>query len=325
MHSRNHDLNVVLVYLGDQLPTYVRRNLSYLRSQFPGATTWLITDSVRIERKFKNTDQKVWLYQDANNTWSDIQSKMNFPQEFRRGFWFLTLKRFKAIEEFMVENPNPVLHVEADVFLMPNFPLDDFKVIEKSMAFPIVGSGYAAASTLFIQNSSSIMDFNKYVEESTQKNPNAIDMTILHDYAITHSDKVQILASGPSFRGKTKGYFDGAAFGTFLVGQDPRNFRGMTIKYSPIDWHSDKVSELRFAMEGNSLVTVLHGVSTPVYSLHIHSKKASLFSIKGLGKALRKAIKEYEFGPKRILAPEVLIPLFSAALKRRFQKVIYGG
>lgn len=325
MPDPNRRLNIVLVYLGNRPPSYVRSNLNHLRIQFPGATTWLITDSENIKKHFERRGHNVWLFQKSSGVWSDIDAKMNFPREFRGGFWFLTLKRFKAIEDFMLQNPSALLHVEADVFLMPNFPLTEISSIEKNLAFPSVGVGYAIASTFFVRTRNAIKDFNDFVESSSKENPNAIDMTLLYEYANAYPDRVELLPSGPSYKGKTKGYFDGAAFGTFLTGQDPRNFRGVRIKYSQVDWHSDKISDLDFAIVGNELISILGETKLPIYSLHIHSKKAKLFQVNGLMKELHKSLKEYKKGPKKVIAPAILIRIVANAIDRRLRKVIKSG
>lgn len=323
MRSSYKSINIALVYLGNEPPKYLESNLNHLTYLFPTAMVWLITDSEKVVEKFKKIGLNAWLLQNSNEYWSEYRESLSFPLNFRKGFWFLTIKRFKALEIFMSHYPSPLLHVEADVFLLPNFPLNIFSDIKKGLAFPIVGQGNAIASTLFVQNLKAISDFNIYVESTLNKN--STDMTLLYDYQEKFPKRVERLPSGPSFQGNTDGYFDGAAFGTFLLGQDPRNLRGKSLKYSAVDWHADKVDQLDFLIEGKTLVSVNNGHKVPVFSLHVHSKRNQFFNTNGIFKALNVAMEEYKLGPKKVLVPEVLPLLFLYAIQRRVRKILTCG
>lgn len=320
VHSEDRQLDIALVYLGNRLPKYVSANLKHLSETFPQANVWLITDSQETKEKIAKSGIKTWFFTNSDVYWNEIKQGMNFPSEFRSGFWFLTLKRFKALEMFMKVRTGPVLHVEADVFLMPNFPIKEILKIEKEMAFPIVGSGYGIASTLFLRDLGTVKKFNSFVQEQTKINANAIDMTLLYEYQQSFPDRVEILPSGPSNEGHKSGYFDGAAFGTYLIGQDPRNFRGQTLKYSPIAWHADKVQDFEYRIIGESLYVQNGETEKPLYSLHLHTKNPRLFEHQYLMKILRIAITEHANGARKVLAPQVLVPVLIAALHRRLTR-----
>lgn len=323
MHVDDQQLNIALVYLGNRLPKYVRENLKYLSNTFAQANVWLITDSQETKKKIEKSGFNAWLFMDSDSYWTEIAQKMNFPSEFRRGFWFLTLKRFKALEIFMNDHKDPLLHVEADVFLMPSFPIEGILRITKEMAFPIVGSGYAIASTLFMRDYDAIEKFNRFVEKQTKVNTNAIDMTLLFEYWKNFPERVEILPSGPDHEGNGSGYFDGAAFGTYLIGQDPRNLRGYTLKYSPIEWHSDKVQHFEYQISGQSLLVGNDGIEKPLYSLHVHTKNPKLFKQSNLINELNLAIKEHTKGARKVLTPRVLFPILIAAIQRRIKRILH--
>lgn len=323
MHLDDQQLNIALVYLGNRLPKYVRANLKYLSNTFPQAQVWLITDSQETKKKIEKSGFNTWLFMDSESYWTEIAQKMNFPSQFRRGFWFLTLKRFKALEMFMDDHKGPLMHVEADVFLMPSFPIENILRIAREMAFPIVGSGYAIASTLFMRDYDAIEKFNRFVEEQTKVNANAIDMTLLFEYWQNFPERVEILPSGPDHEGNASGYFDGAAFGTYLIGQDPRNFRGYTLKYSPIEWHSDKVQRFEYRISGQSLLVGNDGIEKPLYSLHVHTKNPKLFQQNNLINELNSAINEHTKGARKVLTPRVLFPILSAAIQRRIKRILH--
>lgn len=321
MHLDDRQLSIALVFLGNKLPKYVRANLEYLSHTFPLANIWLLTDSQETKKKIEKSGHNAWLFVDSDSYWLEIVQKMNFPSEFRRGFWFLTLKRFKALEIFMHEHNGLLLHVEADVFLMPNFPIENILRISKEMAFPIVGSGYAIASTMFLRDSDAIKKFNHFVEKQTKVNANAIDMTLLFEYWQQFPERVEILPSGPDHEDNASGYFDGAAFGTYLIGQDPRNFRGYTLKYSPIEWHSDKVERFEYRISGDSLLVGNDGIEKPLYSLHVHTKNPKLFQQNDMLSELNLAINQHTKGARKVLTSRVLLPILVAAIQRRIKRI----
>lgn len=322
MAAEKRDFNIVLVYLGNKPPRYLKSNIYYLQKQFPDFKTWLITDLESVKNKYSKEGVNVWFYNDGENIWSNIYEEMSFPKEFRNGFWFLTLKRFKALEAFMSKNAGSVLHVEGDVFLMPTFPVSEIQIIEEDLAFPIVGTGYAISSTLFIRNHNAISLFNEFISQKAKTDSNLIDMTALFDYSKKFPERVHILPSGPESDPLAKGFFDGAAFGTFLLGQDPRNRRGKSLKYSAIDWHSDKVNELEFKIEENQLFAIHNETKTQIYSLHVHSKDSRLFDELGIFLGLSRALEEYKDGPRSVLKLESLWGILTTALLRRLLKVV---
>jgi hypothetical protein len=257
------------------------------------------------------------MFEDSNSDWSEIKSNMDFPMDFRDGFWFLTIKRFIALEAFMKEKPSRTLHVEADVFVMPNFPVEHFKELDQELAFPLADPENGVASTFYVKNLEAISKLNRFIEVIALQNSKLTDMNLLQRYLEEYPSRVQVLPSGPSSAVNPSGYFDGMAFGTFLLGQDPRNYRGWTLKYSQIEWHSDKVDELDYSLKDKKLFAENKGQEIPIYSLHIHSKKAKLFQIESLVKELSVAMEEYKFGPRRKFTIRAFFPVVYSSIKRR--------
>jgi hypothetical protein len=321
MTDKNQELKIVLVYLGKKLPKYVLSNLDHLKNTFESLEIWLVTDSIKTIRKVQARGHKAWLFENSNSDWSEIKSNMDFPMDFRDGFWFLTIKRFIALEAFMKEKPSSTLHVEADVLVMPNFPLHHFKGMEQELAFPLANPENGVASTFYVKNLEAISNFNRYIEVIALQNSQLTDMNLLQRYLEQYPDRVQVLPSGPSSAGNPSGYFDGMAFGTFLLGQDPRNYRGWTLKYSQIDWHSDRVADLAYSLKDKRLFAKNEGQEIPIYSLHVHSKKAKLFQTDFLMNELSLAIEEYKFGPKRKFALLAFFPIVYSSMKRRIRSI----
>lgn len=319
-------LQIAVVYLGRKIPRYVISNLKYLTREFPEHRVWLITDSKKVFDKNLKKQFRIWLYEEEEPTWEVLEENHNYPKNFRGGFWFLTFKRFKVLEAFIqATGIEPVLHLEADVFLMPNFPFSRFSAISTDLVFPMVSPGYGIASTLFIKDLQAIKNFNSYIETEVDRDSNLIDMTLLGKFAEEHPEKVTVLPSGPTSIGATDGFFDGAAFGTYLLGQDPRNFRGISPKYSPIEWHSDQVGLLDYEITGDRLFASLKDKKFLIYSLHLHSKNPKLFNIKKIIKELNISIREHKMGVKKKFAPRVLPELIVSALVRRVKKANRNG
>jgi hypothetical protein len=170
-----------------------------------------------------------------------------------------------------------------------------------------------------------VRKFNVFVEEQTKINANAIDMTLLFEYQKSYPDRVEILPSGPSGEVSKSGYFDGAAFGTYLIGQDPRNYRAHTLKYSPIEWHEDKVQEFEYRIINEALYVRSGETERPLYSLHLHTKNPKFFEHRYLMKRLRKAITQHVNGARKVLAPRVLWPVLNAAFHRRLKRTSHDS
>lgn len=276
----------MLVYLGLKVPRYVLSNYRYLNQTFPDQEIWLIVDNPKIVSELRGLGIRVWL---ASPSMADRSS-------YRQGFWLQTLNRFFALEEFSIQHPiGQILHVEADVILFPNFPLSEFEMLPKNIAYPLSKMNVGVASTVWFRTSADVTQFVDFVRAERVKDYSLIDTTALGLFAIQSAEKVAILRSGLSSLGSynenaetfilsgdeldlnTKGIFDASTLGIYLCGTDPRNTFGVSKIFSQLEHHSINPKSLNFDLL-KSIIYVKYGDEVrPLYSLHNHAKDVRLF------------------------------------------------
>jgi hypothetical protein len=228
-------------------------------------------------------------------------------QNFRRGFWRFSLERLFALEEFHRKNPGlRILHIESDVLLLPNFPWKELEMVDQ-----ILWNNYNVDRDV-----SALHYFPSYnlhrvflddVQIELKRNPKHTDMTVLAAVRDLHKSiyslfpslsqsQMQLrspLNSSPELliakisetRFFNGGIFDGAPFGMWLAGHDPRNNYGKALIHdsSPLS-SGDSVIDPRnvgyeMDVEGNVFIKPLRGgEKLSLWNLHIHSKSLKLFS-----------------------------------------------
>ena len=290
-------MEIVLVYLGQNaMPQYVVENLKYLKEVFPNNLITLLSDNQANLNIAKKHSVNVYLCSDYMKNAPEKYLKEAPDLDFRNGFWFLTFSRFFALEEYLRHSSSrSILHVEADVLLMRNFPFRAFENL-KGLAFPLVNKGYAAASTLFISDETSINKLCSLTKQMIFNNPKLTDMDVLGSSELLKVVEVTYL---PSSFGKNEHYqewvseldrdlissnisvfagiFDGMTWGQFITGEDPRNHYGITKFYRAQSHHSVKINTYDLFFKDEYLFASCSCGTFPVYSLHIHSKDIEVF------------------------------------------------
>lgn len=335
-------LEIVLVYLGKQkMPQYVFANLNYLKNIFPNREVVLISDNVKNIDSLKNLPIKTFLCSDYLETSPEAYLKEIPDLQFRGGFWFYTIARFFAIEQYLKTRPdNPILHVESDVLLLKNFPFQKFDSLI-GLAFPMVNLNYAAASTLYISDiaaASALCDFSRLM---TYANPRITDMDILGSSLL--SERVRVTYLPTAFGGenhfqdwvpsigreslttgieKFQGIFDAMTWGQYLTGEDPRNNYGKKRIYGVQTHHSVAVDsyETKF-LDGKIIVSCDCG-SFPLYSIHVHSKDLQLFKEIDNQKLLKRRVTESKKGEFTESIWPIVIKFFPLRIKNLIKKRI---
>lgn len=300
--------HIIVTYLGNKMPNYVKHNLIYLRDTFPDKKVVLISDNIKnltIAKRI-NIEEfavKPW------HSWLSTLGQLNHPKKFRNGFWLLTLYRFKAIESFLQHKPSiSVLQVEADVLLSSNFNITEILKPEVQLAYPSVSEYMACPSVMFIRNLDSINKFLNFIEVKVKSNPFTTDMLLLSEYAKLNGSSVLSLNSEPNHIEKY--VFDAATYGMFLTGIDPRNNRGILKLFSDVDSHSIKPSEYFFRIEKNQLIVGRDGTFSELLCLHIHCKDVSYFSGSWPPKKLVSRIRQSIKGPRVEVNLRIFLKLF---------------
>ena len=310
-------MELVLVYLGSEIPKYVRENLILLKRQFPDYDCVLLTDSVFLFNKLATemAGINVELVSNPEETWNQVLGASGFSREFRDNFWGKTLARFFSIHEYMSKNPNnSVLHIEADVWLSPNFPLEKFESINHLIAYPLTNADQGVASTIFFKNSNGAKLLKSYAAESMSIDNQSTDVSVLGNLYLKYPDDILILPTSPSqeftFHNhvgmETKiamskyfpdfgGVFDASTWGQFITGEDPRNSVGKKLLYHHQLHHAVCPIDLRFSFKGTrSLIAKNNTFEFEIFSLHIHSKTNKIFNYLTSGEQISRYSKNYQ-------------------------------
>lgn len=303
-------MKIAYVYLGDsELPKYVLENLTNTHSKFPHIDFIFISDNPKSISLVKNLGIQVWRCSNQANLNSEAMNSMSHPMEFRSGFWFNTLARFFALEEFMESSgEKEILQIEADVWLSPNFPFAKFESFTKGLAYPMESAGRGAASVLYVGSIQAIRDFNIFCKNELGSLPDATDMTLLGSYCENHPDRVFVLPSGKNtmfFKDFTPSYislegsshasyfggiFDPLTYGMHLFGIDAKNHRGILKLFGDVPIHVLAIRSLEFDLINHEIFARQGSELTPIFNLHIHSKNLKIFRNKSSEGEMRKLI-----------------------------------
>lgn len=333
-------MQIVFAHFYSRLPKHLVLNLERTISLFPEHDICLITD--QDSNNIQIIGLKIFDY-NPSTIWRKIETTLNHPVDFRNNFWFISLARFIAIAEALKGSSKPILHVESDVLLASDFPFQSFLSLQEDFAFPIVSQNLAIASCLYIKNGSAAEELAKFTINSVLSNNSTTDMHILKNFINQYPGKVQVMPSAPyqpeafqnaseEFLSQTKsaishfnGIFDGFDIGRFLFGDDPRNDRGFSVlrrndsstylDVSKIDLLITDERDFPF-VRNNLDFSVL-----PIYALHIHSKKISIFRRNYSNKSIKKAVLKSKNKSKRVFSFPIFFKSFVLAMRRRIRNV----
>jgi hypothetical protein len=290
-------MKIVYVYVGEtELPRYVLENLRNTQSKFPHEHLLFISDNPKSISSVENLGIQAWRCSNQATLNSEALNSMSHPMEFRSGFWFNTLARFFALEEYMESSgESEILQIEADVWLSQNFPFAKFESLTMELAYPMESVKRGAASVLYIGSIQAIRDFNNFCKLELKLFPDATDMTLLGTYCETHPDRVLVLPSGSNstfFKDSTPSYissqgsfhasyfggiFDPLTYGLHLFGIDPKNHRGILKLFCDVPIHVVAIRTIEFHMIDHEIFAKKGSDVIPIFNLHVHSKNLRIF------------------------------------------------
>jgi hypothetical protein len=289
---------LVFVYLGSKVPKYVTANMKQIASRFPDQELVFIGDNSGTCRKYERLGFKTWLSPNPESSWEIDRFSFSHDPDFRDGFWFKTLARFFALNEFLKTIPDTAcLLIESDVWVSPTFPMNQFENAEFEIAYPLTTVSQGVASTFFVKSQLQMQHFLDFSIDEVRRDPSSSDVTILAEYRKHFPDLVVILPSGPiNISAYNSGFqeidsalmsdqrffrnqvFDGSTWGQFLTGEDPRNSWGFTMIYHIQPHHAVNPSLFNFKLIDNNIIANYQGVDYVIHSLHVHSKDIRVFS-----------------------------------------------
>jgi hypothetical protein len=283
---------IFFVHLNSPIPLYFRFNIVSTIRKFPNAKVVII----RNDGKSEGIHSNLWHYEYKPGSKSEsIENSLSHPKSFRSNFWFSAIQRFDALRSYMESSGEPILHIESDVIVSKDFPLENFKLSTIEIAYPVVAKNRGVASTVFIRNLETAERLIDFTQEACLVNSQTTDMEILANFfemnpkevislafgpnnAYAYNEKFQISRTLPSFK-IFNGIFDGNDIGYFLFGTNPRNKRGISYTRSLIQGNYAKVNKWNFKFDNlRKFINLEFDNDTkPIYSLHATSKKLTLF------------------------------------------------
>ncbi len=327
-------MNLAIVYLGKNIPTYIFRNLKYLKSTFPKETIHFISDNEAALQEASRIGVENFKASRFEENSRKLESQLSHPMGFRDQFWLHTTSRFFAILEFSHFLNAPFIQIEADVFLFKSFPFSKFEQI-KEIAFPLETSYTGAASIFYVPNSNEIAEFVTFILEMTNLNSLETDMTLLGKYWAKFPEKVSILPSMTNTRHLSKvedaqsasmknldffqGVFDPLTYGMHLLGEDPMNSRGLVRYGKKPASHLISNMKLKFELRDDSLFLIQDETSYEIFCLHVHSKNLRMFESRQHLREIKRGIKLASSGETR-LSPRAFLKLVKNFFNRRFAR-----
>ena len=327
-------MNLAVVYLGKKVPTYVFRNLLYLKKTFPAETVYFISDNEGALNEASEIGVKIFKACLTDEKSKVLKERLSHPMGFRDGFWLHTTSRFFAILEFSHYLNEPFIQVEADVFLFKSFPIHKIEEFTK-ISFPLETPSTGAASIFYVPSNQSISEFVSFILEMTDLNSRETDMTLLGKYWAKYPEKVMILPSiarsepagelesavsaASRELDRFQGLFDPLTYGMHLLGEDPMNARGW-VKFGKKP-HNHLISELnlRFELKDGSLFLIQKENRYEIFCLHVHSKNLRMFRGKSFSREIHRGIKFASREESRFM-PKVFLRLAGKSLVRRYAR-----
>ena len=332
-------LTLLFIHLGTKPPKYLLGNILRTRDMFPNIKIVLLTDSHHLDVWGSEKDIEIAHY----STDQMFEQKFTFGEfdmNFRKGYWQHTIERLFAINSYHQLNPTmQVLHIESDVMLMPNFPVEEMAKLDK-VAWLQYGPNADIAALVYSPSLSETQRFHFNLLKQLETHGGS-DMQVLlgirekfpEDYltlpivrpeieSILNRKIVELSLNSIKFSDAiTEGIFDAFGIGVWLFGFDPRNRYGITtvhtrevidsgdlyIDASKAGYSLTESGNLYMASPGNEPI--------PIYSLHVHSKNLRLLSPNWLPEMTK--FLEFQNTDSKVIGfqPRVLIQLILDSVK----------
>ena len=317
---------IVLVYLNGFLPKYAIKNLRYMENTFHDREIYvLVNKECYKERDYKLRRTHFVLQNSIDLVIEQMTQLTTHPNDFRYNFWNVTIARFFALENFMMNHGiESIFHFEADVLVAPYFSFEKVEKLQNKIAFPQVSDKSAAASVFYVNGIEILTEMNQFFIECLRKNPNLTDMSLLATYSREYESKYVSLFSGSEISSaKSSELFDAAAFGIYLTGGDPRNSKGWIHYFKDEDAFDAKPSRYEFSLTNtNKILAKKHDSEFVIQNLHIHSKNLKYFTSSWPSKKLISQIDQSNKMKRREFSLSGYYSLSCGFLVRRIRKIL---
>ena len=330
-------MEIVFVHFGPRLPKYLLLNLKRTCDLLPSSQITLIVDQVH-QLELGRENFRIHLVR-LNEEYSTLNLGLSHPKDFRNNFWFSSLARLVALADYVIANQSSVLHIESDVIISGDFPVDKFALLDRQFAYTLIGPQSAVASVMWIANQDAAVFLKNFIRASVAEDPNTTDMKILGKLQAQNPHLVRSLASFPvgatsAYSGLNSkitedflhseqlfaGFFDAADIGQYLLGDDPRNHRGFKVLRRQLPSSYLKPRNLNYSYSSiREFLDIPMGENTSLYSLHIHSKNQKVFGVKSSRKCLQRGERDQRTPETSEFVVKIFLKAVTLSLLRRFK------
>lgn len=298
-------INFLLIHLGKQPNIHFWSNIKLLKKRFPSIKIYVALEkNHRVPLEISELDIEI---RRINRTDEHKRHLLNMSHDrkFRDGFWIYTLERLFFMEQIHSEFPEEaLLHVESDVLLLSNFPIDKIMNMTKIMWFAY--NEIRDVSSLFYSpHICQTIWFQNEIIKEIGMNPTHTDMTLLKNIALKYPQKIDyfptlsneipsllskeyhnnqsLIEKCMTFEEYFDGIFDSAPIGMWLLGQDPKNNYGTTVLHeSSLYERGDSLVNpvhIQYFMNEDDNISISDGTKkVNLYCIHVHSKSMSILS-----------------------------------------------
>ena len=309
-------MHFVFVHLGVAKAEHLRPNLQRLQRLFPQIPITLIYSDQNFLDDFQDLPILFHRYTESKDN-AHILNHLSHNSNFRNNFWRYSIERLFALAEWHEMNTEAkMLHLESDILVMPNFPIDNFESIE-TISWCSFSDSHDVASIIYSPSYLDTRWMTVELELLLQDDPTLTDMTGLRQLVLKFPKRANYLNANET-QDKFGGIFDAAPFGMWLCGRDPRNYKGITRRFMPLP-ESDldpSSASFTFGRKSHLKVKLQDKQMTSLFNLHIHSKQKVVF-----GRNWRLAIALYVLTsrikfPKIWFSPTCFLQLLVNSLRR---------
>ncbi len=307
------NLIFVIVYLNSPPPEYALQNMRRLNKLFPNSKLVYVTNILTV----LPTDIDAMIFEVSTEKYQPIFETHSFNKSFRNGFWQSSLLRLIILSEIhALLGGGPILHLEADVLLMPDFPLNRF-IKSRKLMWTAFNSEVDVAALLYSPSLEATEFFSLRLREMLALDSALTDMKALARFREQFPDKVALLPSSDSdfTYDDFRCLFDGAIFGMWLLGQDQRNHFGRLVRFKDLQESKYKIAGKTVLYRDRSLRLNTDGESSiPLVNLHVHCKDPRIFNIddKVLKNRVRQSRSRFTFP---IFSAKIFLELLLTAIK----------
>ena len=276
--------HIVFIFLGESIPKYVLANITRTRALFPGAHLVVAGQSEKLKKTADTVGGTFFSlsrrFGDPTRVPTDIKQR-ELDLSFWSGYWQKTFDRLLVLSEIHdFVGDGCLIHVESDVILTKDFPLESFAGTKYLMwaGFNEHADIASIVSSPSAENSRWLA--NALVSEARLDGA-ITDMSALRRVRAKYPDKIRLLPGSPLDAHKSqfgKIVFDGAHFGDWIFGWDPKAHWGFKRRREWVNPYSDSVSKGKFEMDQESIIFSLQGRAARLANIHVHSKELAFFA-----------------------------------------------